>query len=61
MKFSLSGVSFRVPGLGPFAPRVYLKAQPCCGRRLHPKPCPTRTSDPYPGRLQDLQEGDRWP
>jgi hypothetical protein len=34
MKWSLSDLSFRIPGLGPLAPRVYLIRQPCCGKRV---------------------------
>jgi hypothetical protein len=45
MRFSLSGVSFRIPGL-PGSPRVYLRAcpRPCGSRR----PCQHRgRQDPW--------------
>jgi hypothetical protein len=45
MRWSLSGVSFRIPGLGPLAPRVYLRRQPCC--HSHRCTCEQRTVRHY--------------
>jgi hypothetical protein len=50
MRWSLSGVSFRIPGFGPLAPRVYLRRQPCCNRRRCACP-PDYPAYPFRGRM----------
>lgn len=35
MRLSFAGLSIR----GPLGTRLYFRAQPCCGRRAHRRPC----------------------